>query len=104
MKNRLVRMWASESNPRFQVHCLVERDSIYPGTKFGFAAKRRDRMVNLHEYLLRHVFRFWNELPAQNRDREAKYSGTMPANQFCECLLVAVLRAGYELGIALHST
>jgi hypothetical protein len=103
IKNRLVRMWASESNPGFQVHRLVELDSIDPGTKFGFATKRRDRVVHLHKYLLRHVFRFWNKLLAQNRDREAKYASAMPANQFCECLLVAGLRAGYELGIILQS-
>ncbi len=102
IKNRLVRVWPSESNPRFQVHRLVERDPVDPRAKFGLAAKRLDGVMNLHKYLLRHVFRFRNELPAQNRNCEAKDGSTMPANQFREGLLVAELRAGHKLGIALH--
>lgn len=102
IKSRLVRVWASEANPRFQVHRVVERDPVDPGGKFSLTAKRLDRVVNLEKYLLRHVFRFWNELPAQNRDREAKHESTMSANQFSESLPVAALRAGHELGIALH--
>jgi len=60
---------ASESNAGFRVHRLVEGDAVDPGAKFGLAAKRLDRVVNLEKYLLRHVFRFWDELPAQNRNR-----------------------------------
>ena len=95
-------MWAAEANSRFQVHRLVERDPVDPGGKFGLAAKRLDRVVNFEKYLLRYVFRFWNKLPAQNRNREAKHESAMSANQFSESLLVAALRAGDELGIALH--
>jgi hypothetical protein len=102
VKNLLVRVWISEANPRFQVHSLVERDPVDPGGEFGLAAKRLDRVVNLEKYLLRHVFRLWNELLAQNRNREAKHESAMPTNQFRESLLVAALRAGHELGIALH--
>src|ERR1035441_7841864 len=43
VKNRLVRVWASEANPRFQVHRLVESDPVDPGAKFGFAAKQIGR-------------------------------------------------------------
>jgi hypothetical protein len=102
IKNRLVLVWASEANPRFQVHCPVERDPIDPGAKFGLAAKRLERVVNLEKDLLRHVFRFRNELPAQNRNREAKHESAMATNQFSESLLVAALGAEHELGIALH--
>jgi hypothetical protein len=65
IKNRLVLVWASESNPRFEVQRWVECDPVDPGAKFGLAAKRLERVVNLEKYLLRHVFRFWNELPTQ---------------------------------------
>jgi hypothetical protein len=102
MKNRLVHVWASEANPSLQVHRLVERDPVDPGAEFGLAAKRRDRVVNLEKHLLRHVFRFRNKLPAQNRNREAKHQSAIAANQFREGLLVSALRAGHELGIALH--
>ena len=102
IKNRLVLVWASESNPRFEVQRWVECDPVDPGAKFGLAAKRLERVVNLEKHLLRHVFRFRNKLPAQNRNREAKHQSTMPAHQFREGLLVAALRAGHELGITLH--
>ncbi len=102
IKSRLVRVRASEANPRFQVHRLVERDPVDPRAEFGVPAKRLDRVVNLEKYLLRNVFRFRNELPAQNRNRKAKHGSTMPANQFGKSLLVAALRASDKLGIALH--
>ena len=86
-KEPLVRVWASEANARFQVYRLIERDPVDPGTEFGLAAKRLDRVVNLEKYLLRHVFGFRNELPAQNRNRQAKHGRTMAANQFSESLL-----------------
>jgi len=60
--------------------------------------------VNLEKYLLRHVFRLRNKLPAENRNREAKHLSAVPANQFREGLLVADLHAGHELGIALHQS
>ena len=59
-------------------------------------------MVNLEKHLLRHVFRFWNKLPAQNRNRYAKYRNAIAANQFREGWLVAALRSDHESGIALH--
>lgn len=102
IKDRLVRMRAAEANPRFQVHCLVESYAVNPGTKFGLAAKRANGVVNLEKHLLRDVFRFGNELPAQNRNRETKHGAAMPANQFSESLLVAVLRTGHELGVTVH--
>ena len=55
------------------------RDRVDPGAEFSLAAKRLDRVVNFEKYLLRHVFRFWNELLAQNRNREAKHGSTMSA-------------------------
>ena len=58
--------------------------------------------MNLEKYFLRHVFGFGNELLAQDRDREAKHEIAVAANQFRESLLVAGLRAGYELGIGLQ--
>jgi len=93
---------AAESNPRFQVHRLVEGDPVDPGTKFSLATKRVDGIVNLEKYLLHHVFRFWNELLSQNRNREAKHAIPMAANQFREGWLVSALRTAHELGIALH--
>ena len=101
LQNRIVRVWTSEANPRFQVYCLVEGDSVDPRPKLGLAAKRLDPVMNLEKNFLRHIFCFRNELAAQNRDRQAKHESTMPANQFRECMLVAALRASYELGIAL---
>lgn len=95
-------MWASEANSRFQVHCVVECDPVDPGAEFSLAAKRLQRVMNLEKYLLRYVFRFRSELPAQNRNRETEDRSTMAANQLSESLLVPALRAGHELSVALH--
>jgi len=102
-ENRLVRVWASEADARFHVHRLVERDPVDPGAEFGVAAKRPDGAVGLEKNVLRHVFRFRNELPPQNRNREAKHLGTVSAKEFSESQLIAVPRAFHELGIALRS-
>src|ERR1700722_12797858 len=83
-KNGLVRVRTSKANPRLQVHRVVERNPVDPGAEFGFSAKRVDGVVNLEKDLLRHVFRFRNELPPQNRNREAKHLSAMTANQLRE--------------------
>ena len=58
--------------------------------------------MNLEKNFLRHFFRFRNELPAQNGNREAENASTVATHQLAESLLVAALCAGHEFGIALH--
>jgi hypothetical protein len=102
IEGRFVRMGTSEADPRFQVYRLVKRDSVDPGAEFGLAAERLKGVVNFEEHFLHHIFRFRNEFAAQNRNRESEDLSTMAANQFGKSLLVAVLRACRELGIALQ--
>jgi hypothetical protein len=102
IKSRLVGVRTSEADSRFQVHRLIEGDAVEPGSKFSLTAKRLERVMNFEKYLLCHVFGFRDELAAQNRNREPKYESAVPVNQFRECLLVAGLSAGYELGIGIH--
>ena len=94
-------MWGSEADTRFQVQRVVEGDPVDPGAEFSLAAKRLDRVVNLQKHFLGHIFRLWNELLTQDRNRQAKNGSAMPANQFRESFLIAALRAGHELGIGL---
>lgn len=102
VKRSLIHVWTAEAHARFHIHRVVESDPVDPGAEFSFTAIRFNGVVGLEEHLLRHILRFRNELPPQNRDGEAKHARAVPADQFLEGLLVAVLGAGYELGIALR--
>jgi len=94
---------AAKAGPFFDVHGVVERDAVDPGAELGFTAKRLQRVVNLQKDLLRDILSFGNELLAENRNREAKDSVAVAANQFREGFLVAGLRASNELGVVVHA-
>ena len=102
IKNRVIGVGDFEAYSRLEVHRLVERDAVDPRAELGLVAKGPDRVMDLEEHFLRHVFGFRNELTAQNGNREAKNESTMAANEFHECLLIAALRACHELGITFH--